>query len=163
MNQRPREEARFFTFFTCLLLNLGLTFGSIFCPITAFHLPVEEGVLAAVLALVCLLSALLYRYRRAGLWMLGLWVLALAGVLLLAWEDLEQGTRYVYTRLTSIYHIAYDYLQLPAWRPRGPGDATCLFALWGGALASVNAWVIRRRRLRRRVGRVVSACSARLA
>lgn len=145
MNQRPREEARFFTFFTCLLLNLGLTFGSIFCPITAFHLPVEEGVLAAVLALVCLLSALLYRYRRAGLWMLGLWVLALAGVLLLAWEDLEQGTRYVYTRLTSIYHIAYDYLQLPAWRPRGPGDATCLFALWGGALASVNAWVIRRR------------------
>lgn len=66
MNQRPREEARFFTFFTCLLLNLGLTFGSIFCPITAFHLPVEEGVLAAVLALVCLLSALLYRYRRAG-------------------------------------------------------------------------------------------------
>ena len=52
MNQRPREEARFFTFFTCLLLNLGLTFGSIFCPITAFHLPVEEGVLAAVLALV---------------------------------------------------------------------------------------------------------------
>ena len=31
MNQRPREEARFFTFFTCLLLNLGLTFGSIFC------------------------------------------------------------------------------------------------------------------------------------
>lgn len=143
MNQRPREEARFFTFFTCLLLNLGLTFGSIFCPITAFHLPVEEGVLAAVLALVCLLSALLYRYRRAGLWMLGLWVLALAGVLLLAWEDLEQGTRYVYTRLTSIYHIAYDYLQLPAWRPRGPGDATCLFALWGGALASVNAWVIR--------------------
>ena len=43
MNQRPREEARFFTFFTCLLLNLGLTFGGIFCPITAFHLPVEEG------------------------------------------------------------------------------------------------------------------------
>lgn len=145
MNQHPREEARFFTFFTCLLLNLGLTFGSIFCPITAFHLPVEEGVLAAVLALMCLLTALLYRYRRAGLWMLGLWVLALAGVFLLARRDLEQGARYVYTRLTSVYHIAYEFLSLPAWRPRGPGDATCLFALWGGALASVNAWVIRRR------------------
>ena len=140
MNQHPREEARFFTFFTCLLLNLGLTFGSIFCPITAFRLPVEEGVLAAVLALMCLLTALLYRYRRAGLWMLGL-----AGVFLLARRDLEQGARYVYTRLTSVYHIAYEFLSLPAWRPRGPGDATCLFALWGGALASVNAWVIRRR------------------
>ena len=44
MNQRPREEARFFTFFTCLLLNLGLTFGSIFCPITAFHLPAGRPV-----------------------------------------------------------------------------------------------------------------------
>lgn len=145
MKERPREESRFLTFFACLLLNAGLTLGSIFCPITAFHLPVDEVQLAALLVLVCLLASVLYRFRWAGLLLLGLWVLTLAGAFLLAREELEQGARFLYTRLTTIYHTAYSFLQLPAWRPRTSGNVTLLLALWGGALACVNAWVIRRR------------------
>lgn len=145
MKERPREESRFLTFFACLLLNAGLTLGSIFCPITAFRLPVDEVQLAVLLVLVCLLLSVLYRFRWAGLFLLGLWILTLAGAFLLAREELEQGARFLYTRLTTIYHTAYRSVQLPAWRPRTSGNVTLLLALWGGALACVNAWVIRRR------------------
>ena len=145
MKERPREESRFLTFFACLLLNAGLTLGSIFCPITAFRLPVDEVQLAVLLVLVCLLLSVLYRFRWAGLFLLGLWILILAGAFLLAREELEQGARFLYTRLTTIYHTAYRSVQLPAWRPRTSGNVTLLLALWGGALACVNAWVIRRR------------------
>ena len=75
MKERPREESRFLTFFACLLLNAGLTLGSIFCPITAFRLPVDEVQLAVLLVLVCLLLSVLYRFRWAGLFLLGLWIL----------------------------------------------------------------------------------------
>lgn len=150
MNEHPREESQFLTFLACLLLNVGLTLGSIFCPITAFHLPVNEVQLVAALVLACLLASFLYRYRRAGLLLLGLWVLAVVWVLLAAWENLEQGARYTYTQLTAIYQVAYDFLSLPVWEPRSTGSATLggitlLFALWGGVLACANAWVIRRR------------------
>ena len=101
--------------------------------------------LAVLLVLVCLLLSVLYRFRWAGLFLLGLWILILAGAFLLAREELEQGARFLYTRLTTIYHTAYRSVQLPAWRPRTSGNVTLLLALWGGALACVNAWVIRRR------------------
>ena len=52
MKERPREESRFLTFFACLLLNAGLTLGSIFCPITSFRLPVDDVQLAVLLVLV---------------------------------------------------------------------------------------------------------------
>ncbi|MFR0733162.1 MAG: hypothetical protein ACLSHU_02160 [Oscillospiraceae bacterium] len=101
--------------------------------------------LAVLLVLVCLLLSVLYRFRWAGLFLLGLWIPILAGAFLLAREELEQGARFLYTRLTTIYHTAYRSVQLPAWRPRTSGNVTLLLALWGGALACVNAWVIRRR------------------
>ena len=145
MKQRIRADAPLLDFFSCFLLSAGLTVGSIFCPITAFNLTVNWNTLVGVLALVCLFTALLYRYRHAGLWILGLWSLILGAIFLWSRENLEQEARYVYTRLTSIYQAAYPFLQLPAWAPQGSRSATLLFALWGSALACINAWAIRRR------------------
>ena len=106
MKQRIRADAPLLDFFSCFLLSAGLTVGSIFCPITAFNLTVDWNTLVGVLALVCLFTALLYRYRHAGLWILGLWSLILGAIFLWSRESLEQEARYVYTRLTSIYRAA---------------------------------------------------------
>lgn len=132
MKERPREESRFLTFFACLLLNAGLTLGSIFCPITAFRLPVDEVQLAVLLVLVCLLLSVLYRFRWAGLFLLGLWILILAGAFLLAREELEQGAGSSTPGSLPFTTLPTALSSCPPGGPEPPGMSPCCWPSGAG-------------------------------
>ncbi len=127
-------------YFSCVLMNLCLTWGGVFCWISAFDFPVQTQQLLALLAGAALLASLLAmsRWRTMALFALG--ALALGYVLVHPPVGLLQACSYVYDKLCGIYGKAYS-IALPVWHvPQSAVSCTTLFFLLGCILSIGNAW-----------------------
>lgn len=135
-------------YFSCVLMNLCLTWGGVFCLISAFRFPVQTQKLLLLLGGAVLLAGLLAMSRWRTMAMFALGALALGYVLVHPPVELLQSCSYVYDKLCSVYGNAYS-IAFPVWSvPQNASSCTTLFFLLGCAIAIGNAWhICRRQRL----------------
>lgn len=135
-------------YFSCVLINLCLTWGGVFCWISAFHFPVQTQKLLLLLGGAVLLASLLAMSRWSAMAVFALGALALGYVLVHPPVELLQACSYVYDKLCGVYGKAYP-IALPVWSvPQNAASCTTLFFLLGCVISMINAWhICRRRRL----------------
>lgn len=133
-------------YFSCVLMNLCLTLGGLFCLISAFHFPVQTPKLILLLVGEVLIVSLLAMFRWRTMAFFSLGALALGYMLVHPPVELLQACSYVYAKLCGIYGKAYS-ISFPAWGMAQNADACMeLFAILGCGISVVNAWHIGRRR-----------------
>lgn len=128
-----------------VLLSFGMAAGSTFCLLTAFQLPAQQPLLLLACGLLALFWSLLFRLRRAWIFVLLLWLLGLGALVLLLLPTFEDGLRFLYTRITSLYSKAYPDLYFPVWLPKGAGGNTLVFLTLEAFLTCLTAWTVLRR------------------
>lgn len=133
-------------YFSCVLMNLCLIWGGVFCLISAFHFPVQTQKLLLLLGGAVLLASLLAMSRWRTMAVFALGALALGYVLVHPPVGLLQACSYVYAKLCDIYGRAYS-IAFPVWSvPQNAASCTTLFFLLGSVISIGNAWQICRRR-----------------
>lgn len=140
-----KSGAPFLTLLSSVLLSLGLAGGSAFCLLTAFHIPAQQPVVLFGCILLALFWSLMFRLRRAWVFVLLVWLLWFGALALLVWPAFLNGLRLLYTKITTLYSKAYPDLYLPAWLPRGTGDSTLVFLTLVAFLTCLSAWTVLRR------------------
>lgn len=140
-----KSGAPFLSLLSSVLLSLGLAGGSAFCLLTAFHIPAQQPVVLFACVLLALFWSLLFRLRRAWVFVLLVWLLWLGALTLLVWPAFQNGLRLLYTNITTLYSKAYPDIYLPAWLPKGTGDSTLVFLTLEAFLTCMTAWTVLRR------------------
>jgi transglutaminase-like putative cysteine protease len=138
-----KTSAKWSRFFSSFLFSALISIGTVFCPITAFQIPVQREELILFCIAVSLAAALVFQAKRAWILICALTV-PLAAALYYFWDRLFQAFSVALNLVTTQYAIPFDSISAVTLVPDLPAgaEATYYFFLAATVLAFVTAWVI---------------------
>jgi len=142
MNSKPSLNR----FFSAFLLAAAVSAGTVFCPITAFSIPVDTAAVLLFCTLAALVCALIFSLKKAWIALCVL-ALVLAAAMYLEWDRLFAAFSVALQAVTKQYAIPFDSISETVLVPNQPdgAGATAYFCLLGGFFTLVTAWVVSHR------------------